>query len=165
MDKYGQLSSSSYFAITATSIVLFLVYLLPFFLDMDTVATKLTLGILVVIATALSLCGLYNYPLSTTVDIDTLCINYMIHTRRIPMSDIESVSIYDGAKRFTPIIGSYGFFGWWGLYKNPALGTFKITASNLEELVVIKLKNGKKLIFSCNDSKEMTNQIIRRLDF
>lgn len=163
MEKYGQMSSSSYFSVALTSIILILVCVLPSLCDLDSLGSYIAIGCVILVIVILIIIGLYNYPLSVTLDSDNFCINYIIHSKKIPLSKIISVSRFLCNKNIIPLFGSYGFFGWWGLYYTSKIGKFRLTASNINELVTLMLNDGNVLMVSCNDADDLVRQIKRHL--
>lgn len=157
------MSSSSYFSVILTSVILILVCLLPSLCDHDSMGAFIGIGCIIGFVIFLVIVGLYNYPLSVTLDSENFYINYLIHRRKINLSNIASVSQFVGEKRLFPILGSYGFIGWWGIYYNSKIGKVKLTASNICELITLVLTNGKVLVISCNDAEDLAKQINRHL--
>lgn len=163
MEKYGQMSSSSYFSVALTLFFLIIVCLLPSLCNLDSLGSYIVIGFVILAIVILIIIGLYHYPLSVTLDSDRFYINYIIHSKKIQLSNIISVSRFFDKKSLIPIFGSYGFFGWWGLYYTSKIGKFKLTASNISELVTLMLNDGKVLVISCNDADDLVRQIKRHL--
>ena len=165
MDKYGQLSTSSYFSIVLTSFILLFVYLSLSIIEIESTRSTVLVGCAVVLFTVISFVGLCHYPLSVSVDNQEVQINFILFHKKINLSDISGVRDFNDGKNIKPVLGSYGFFGWWGIYTHRDIGTFRLTASSLENLVVLKLKNGKTRVISCNNSTEMARQIELRISY
>ena len=51
--------------------------------------------------------------------------------------------------------GVSGFFGWYGNYYKSGIGSFKLYATSFDDLFLIKLFNGKKIVVSCSEPEKM----------
>ncbi len=75
--------------------------------------------------------------------------------REIPLSEIENVSIPDKEDFNWTIraVGDAGLFGYYGLFANPKLGSFRAYATNRKNRVLIILKKEKdKIVLSPDDA-------------
>lgn len=53
--------------------------------------------------------------------------------------------------------GVAGFFGWYGNYYVGKIGAFKLFATNFDNLFLIRLINGKKIVISCSEPEKMSH--------
>lgn len=53
--------------------------------------------------------------------------------------------------------GVAGFFGWYGNYYKSNIGSFKLFATNFDNLFLIKLINGKRIVISCSEPEKMSH--------
>jgi hypothetical protein len=75
----------------------------------------------------------------------------------INRSEIKSVqalskSDFSGAVRTFGVGGLFGFFGH---YHSNKLGSFRLYATSFENLFLVKLWNGKSIVFSCSEPNKM----------
>ena len=52
--------------------------------------------------------------------------------------------------------GVGGFFGYFGHYYTPILGAFRLYATSFDNLFVIEMWNGKKIVISCSEPDKMS---------
>ena len=52
--------------------------------------------------------------------------------------------------------GVGGLFGYFGSYYKSNIGAFKLYATNLDHLFLIRLVNGKKIVISCSEPEKMS---------
>ena len=53
--------------------------------------------------------------------------------------------------------GVGGLFGYFGSYYKSNLGSFKLYATNFDNLFLIRLVNGKKVVISCSEPEKMSH--------
>ena len=53
--------------------------------------------------------------------------------------------------------GVGGFFGYYGSYYSAKIGSFKLYATSFDNLFLIKLVNGKKIVISCSEPEKMSH--------
>ena len=53
--------------------------------------------------------------------------------------------------------GVGGFFGYYGSYYSGKIGSFKLYATSFDNLFLIKLINGKKIVISCSEPEKMSH--------
>ena len=79
----------------------------------------------------------------------------------INRSEIKSVqalskSDFNGAVRTFGVGGLFGFFG---RYHSNKLGSFRLYATSFENLFLVKLWNGKSIVFSCSEPDKMNSYL------
>ena len=94
---------------------------------------------------------------------DTLVIKRIVASKVIPLSEIESAEPYQRTMNFVRTCGSGGFLGYWGWYHNQELKHFFVYATNLNQLVLVRLRSGRKYVISCTDAPSMATEIARQL--
>lgn len=60
---------------------------------------------------------------------------------------------------FVRSCGAYGFFGFWGWYRNQELGYFFVYATKLDQLILLKLKSGRQYVLSCENAEKMADVV------
>ena len=116
--------------------------------------------VILAIAIALLFClTLFYMPVSVSLGSDILKINRPIRSKRIPLSDIESVKLCPptmGAKR---ICGSGGWFGWYGWFSEGDIGKYFAYYGKSSDCFLVTLKSGRKYMLGCQDAPEMVESI------
>lgn len=101
-------------------------------------------------------------PLDVTADDDEVRIRRPFKTRKIKLSEIESVEPYQVSKdasgkafRSMPI----RTFGHWGHYHDSKIGDYFAYYGKPDNTVLITLKDGRKYVVGGSDSKELSDYI------
>lgn len=165
MENYHQKSKWSRFCVMTTTIILIVVVVIAF-MPLYNIAERNNIAISIVCGIALIemiVMELYYCPVSIIVTQNQLLIRRFFTSKNIPLNEIASVEIYSESTRFLKVCGSGGMFGFYGWYKNKELGRFFIYATNLKELICITLISGKKYMISCEDARNLYNEINHRL--
>ena len=76
----------------------------------------------------------------------------VLHREEIKSIEYVSKLSFRGAIR---TFGVGGLFGYYGRYYAPALGSFTLYATNFDNLFLIRLVNGKKIVISCSEPEKM----------
>lgn len=105
-------------------------------------------------------------PLDVYADDDEVRIRRPFKTKRIKMSDIESVVPYQVSKN----AGKKAFrtmpvktFGSWGHYHDDKIGDYFAYYGKPDNTVLITLKNGKKYVVGGSDSQQLADYINSKL--
>lgn len=112
---------------------------------------------------ALLFSGLFYCPRYIAITPDTLIIKRIVASKVIPLSEIESAEPYQRTMNFVRTCGSGGFLGYWGWFHNQELKHFFVYATNLNQLVLVRLRSGRKYVISCTDAPSMATEIARQL--
>lgn len=107
---------------------------------------------------------LFFTPMSISVDDNNLTVNFSIRNKDFPLSQIESVKLCPPTMAEKRIVGSGGFFGYWGWFKERDLGKYFAYYGKASDCFLVTLKNGKKYMLGCNDAPEMVAEIQGKLE-
>jgi len=152
-----------------TKIITFIVFSLIFW---EILATALQgawqVGIPISIAFSLFIIGTYAYSIKAYQILDeSLLIKraFSKFDKAIPLAEIESVSIPNEAdfKYTVRTFGNGGLFGYYGLYANKTLGSFRMYATNKANRILIILKDGKGKIVLSPDDTGMVDDLRKHL--
>ena len=74
-------------------------------------------------------------------------------------NEVQSVErLPDNAMRWAIRTGGVGgLFGFYGNYRTPAIGSFVLYATSFDNLFLITLLNGKKIVISCAEPEKMSH--------
>lgn len=95
-------------------------------------------------------------PVCIKADSDFVIMRSPLRSRRIPVRNIESVELFRptmGAKR---IIGSGGFMGYWGIFREGDIGRYYAFYGKASDCFLIRLTNGDKYLLGCENPAAMT---------
>lgn len=98
-------------------------------------------------------------PISITLSEDRLTLNKVIGKRHILYADINFIEVHEYNKRDKKISGSSGFCGYIGYFYNNEIGRYWINAGNLKQTFIVKKKNGKQYVFSCEDYEALVSEV------
>lgn len=158
MNNYRQPSTWSCYCITY-SIVVIAVMIALTFITSPNKSMALLIDVFGTWIYLLFLVGLYYCPKYVETNRFQVIIGRLFFKKTIRIQDVESARPYQITMSFSNWLGSYGFFGYWGWYRNQELGKFFVSATNLKQLIVIRLKNGRTYVLSCLDAESMARQI------
>lgn len=117
----------------------------------------------IAVFTAVVISGLFYFPRSIEASDNQLIIHRQLKDKSLAYSEILSVDrcfpSYGGLR----ISGSAGFFGYWGYFSDIVIGSYFGYYGNLNQCILIKLKNGKQYVISCNEPDEMVEFINRKI--
>ncbi len=101
--------------------------------------------------------------ISYAVD-DKFCyIKYWMHEKKISLGRVSSVSILKDFSYGIRIFANGGLFSYCGLFYNTEIGRYWGYLNHKKSPILIKLKDGKKIVISPDDSQKMHDLLITRL--
>ncbi len=115
------------------------------------------------IISLLCLMALFYAPISISLSDKDLSVNRSLKIKDIPLSDISSVRLCPPTMAERRLLGSGGFFGYWGWFSEPSIGRYFSYYGKASDCFLVTLKNGKKYMLGCKDAPEMVNAIQSKL--
>lgn len=103
--------------------------------------------------------SLFFTPLSISVEDGCLNINTALRVKSIPLSEIKDVSICPPTVAEKRIFASGGWFGYWGWFSEPSIGKYMAYYGKASDCFLVRLKNDKLYMLSCNDPLGMMEYI------
>lgn len=107
--------------------------------------------------------ALFFAPVSVSVEEGCLNVNMLLRTRSIPLNDIQLVAVCPPTMAERRIIGSGGFFGYWGWFKEPSIGKYMAYYGKASDCFLVRLKSDRLYMFSCQDPLGMMEYINSQL--
>ncbi len=163
MDKYGQMSKwNGSMGLLSIGILLIFSFI-PWIISEDDeswFAIAITLYAIIWMFTVIAM---WHIPLEISVSNSIFRINFPLRKKSFPINELKSASVYHVSKSLVAKFGCRYYFGWWGNFYDRNIGSLYLYASNLDELVLIELNNGKKYIVSCTDAQSMVDSINKRI--
>lgn len=108
---------------------------------------------------AWTLCALFFLPRRLELCNGALTIVFPLRRKRIGLSQIEQAKPYGVTMNFVRTFGSGGYLGWWGWFRNQELGRFIVYASDLDHVMLVTMRTGKRYVISCADPEAMSQAI------
>lgn len=111
------------------------------------------------------LVGLFYCPTHVSADGCAVAVHRALSGRKVfRYDDIKSVdTIYPSAGGIR-LCGSGGFFGYWGYFSDILIGQYFGYYADRSQCFVIKLKNDRQYVVSCENHVEMVTYIRNCLD-
>lgn len=122
-----------------------------------------TLWFIAGVITLMFLLSLFYSPLSISVDEQNLWVNRSLRSKAIPLSEISDVRLCQPTMGERRIIGSGGWFGYWGWFRDGDLGRYFAYYGKASDCLLVTLRHGRKYMLGCKDSPEMVAAIKDRL--
>lgn len=119
--------------------------------------------ILVVITVGLLLAGLYYCPVSVEAANDRLIIHRIVKSKSFTYDSISSVDRCYPAGGGIRLCGSGGFMGYWGWFRDSAIGTYFGYYGDRDNCILIRLKSGRQYVTGCINPDTMIEYISSRL--
>lgn len=120
--------------------------------------------VLLVILVSLVGISLYFFPKSIESNDNGLIIHCQYNDKAFAYSDIEKVERCYPSAGGLRLCGSGGFFGYWGYFTDIVIGNYFGYYGNRSQCILIKLKDGKQYVISCENPDKMVNAISSRLN-
>lgn len=146
------------------SLVLTIVILAALFVGcILTVRERIPFLILLSMYLILLVTGLVFAPVSISADTETIVLKSILRPRRLLLRDVESVQRFSPTMGAIRIIGSGGFMGYWGIFKEGDLGRYMAFYGKASDCFLVRLKNGDKYVLGCENPQTMADYIQSRL--
>ncbi len=112
----------------------------------------------------LILAALLYAPVSLTADSDSIRLRLPLHVKKMAYSDIESVKPCPPTMAEKRLLGSGGFFGYWGWFSEGDTGRYFAYYGKSSDCFLVTFKNGRKYMLGCADSGSMVDTINSRIN-
>lgn len=106
--------------------------------------------------------GLYG-PVAISVDDNNVTIKSLFWNKRLCISQIASIELFQPTMGSIRIFGSGGFMGYWGIFREGDIGRYAAYYGKASDCFLIRMKNGDKYVLGCENPEEMTNYINSKL--
>jgi len=118
---------------------------------------------LAVATTVLLAAALFYMPMKLTLHNGVLSVHRSLRIKNFPLSDIESVRLCQPTMGTIRIIGSGGFLGYWGWFRERDLGKYFAYYGRSSDCFLITLVNGRKYMLGCKNADSMVEAINKEL--
>ncbi len=107
----------------------------------------------------LIVCALFYGALYIKADSDCIIMGSLLRQRKIPVSGIESIELFQPTMGAIRIFGSGGFMGYWGLFKEGDIGRYYAFYGKASDCFLIRMTNGTRYVLGCSHPEAMLNHI------
>lgn len=149
---------SKFSAIITFAVILLFVF--AFIASYEERDKEIVLAIIFVVMMGVSL---YFYPKSLETNDEGLILHCGISDKKFRFSDISKVERCYPSPGGLRLCGSGGFLGYWGYFTDIVIGNYFGYYGDRNQCFLLKLKDGKQYVLSCEHSDEMVNVIDNNL--
>lgn len=103
--------------------------------------------------------ALFYMPLSVSVDDEYLCVNRSLRVKCIPLSEISSITLMQPTMAERRIMGSGGWFGYWGWFGESSIGKYFAYYGKASDCFLVKLKNGCQYVLGCENPDDIVSRV------
>lgn len=144
-------------------VVTFVILVALFIACILTVRDKIPFLILLSMYLILIVTGLIYAPVSICADTETIVLKSILRRRKLLLRDVESVQMFSPTMGAIRIIGSGGFMGYWGIFKEGDIGRYMAFYGKASDCFLLRLNNGDKYVLGCENPQAMADYIQSRL--
>lgn len=115
----------------------------------------LLLAVTVTVLTA----GMIYGPMSVSADSNEINVHSSFKIHSIPMRRVVSVERFQPTMGCTRLLGSGGFMGYWGIFREGDVGRYMAFYGQASHCFMVRLDNGDKYVLGCKDTDAMVKYI------
>lgn len=90
---------------------------------------------------------------------DYIILGSILRSKKIRVIDIESVELFQPTMGAVRILGSGGFMGYWGIFKEGDIGRYYAFYGKASDCFLVRLRNGDKYLLGCKDPASMLSYL------
>lgn len=113
------------------------------------------LGVLVLLLIA----GLLWGPVRISSNQEEVVVKTYLRKKRLPVSNIESVELFQPTMGAYRLCGSGGYFGYWGLFREGDIGKYMAYYGKASDCFLIRMKDGGLYVLGCMNPEKMVENI------
>ncbi|MCH5319874.1 MAG: hypothetical protein J1E38_09240 [Paramuribaculum sp.] len=98
-------------------------------------------------------------PVSVKANDEALKVRRPLKSKVIPISEIEMIERITPTMNERRLLGSGGWFGYWGWFSERDLGKYFAYYGKSSECFFIRLKNGRQYMLGCNNPDMMVEHL------
>lgn len=151
--KYSRYSAS----ITAIIIIILAAGCVLTFHEKPKFFILLTMSLIILLA------GLMYGVTNLRIDRGFIILGSPLRKRKIRLSDIQSAELLQPTMGIQRIIGSGGFMGYWGIFREGYIGRYYAFYAKASDCFLIRLRNGDKYLLGCTDPAKALDYIQKQI--
>lgn len=145
---------SSILTIAVTAILVYALY--------DTYGTS-KFGLIAFLVILLWAFALMYAPIRVELVEDRLIMRHPFKKTKLRLEDISAIEPYQPTMGEIRILGSGGYFGHWGIFRAGDIGKYTGYYGKSSDCFLIRMKNGDKYVFGCQNASEMIETVNQRI--
>lgn len=111
----------------------------------------------------LCLMALLYAPVSISLDSGKLTLHTPMLRKSIPVAKIVIVELWPPTMAEGRVIGSGGFFGYYGIFREKSIGRYRAFYGKASNCFLVTLKSGYKYMLGCQDAQQMVAAIKKQM--
>ena len=115
--------------------------------------------LMLLMALCVVVAGLLFGPVAIEANTENVIIRCALRRKLIPVSDIESVKLFQPTMGAIRICGSGGYMGYWGTFREGDIGKYHAYYGKASDCFLVNLKSGKKYLLGCENPKAIVDYI------
>lgn len=119
--------------------------------------------ILLAIFLILYFSALFFGPAFIRADGNNIVLGSLLRTKKLPMSEVKNVEIFQPTMGAMRICASGGFMGYWGIFRESDIGNYYGFYGKASDCFLVCLKNGNKYVLGCDQPDKMVDYIKSRI--
>lgn len=92
-------------------------------------------------------------------DNNNIVLGSLLRNKKIAMSEVESVELFQPTMGAIRICASGGFMGYWGTFREGDIGKYYGFYGKASDCFLVRLKNGRKYVLGCDQPDKMVDYI------
>lgn len=96
-------------------------------------------------------------------DADNISMGSILTRKKIPMRNVESISLFQPTMGAIRIFASGGFMGYRGIFREGDIGNYYGFYGKASDCFLIRMKNGDKYVLGCDQPQKMVEYIQSQL--
>ena len=105
----------------------------------------------------------YYAPRAISVDDEALCVHRSISVKKILLSEIISIRLCPPTMAEKRLLGSGGFFGYWGWFSEKDLGRYFAYYGKSSDCFLVTLKDGRRYMLGCEHPAEIVDFVRKNI--
>lgn len=115
--------------------------------------------ILLAIFLILYVSGLFFGTAYIKADSNFIVLGSLLRCKKISMSEVENVELFQPTMGAIRICASGGFMGYWGIFREGDIGKYYGFYGKASDCFLVRLKNGNKYVLGCDQPEKMVDYI------
>lgn len=120
-------------------------------------------GLMAVLIVTLWGAALLYAPMWVELGPDCVTMRHPLRKTRLPLRDVAVAEPYQPTMGDRRIFGSGGYFGHWGIFSAADVGKYTAYYGKSSQCFMVRMKNGDKYVFGCENPAEITDAVNLRL--
>jgi len=115
--------------------------------------------ILLSMSIVLIICALFYGAAYVKANPDYLIMGSIFKSKKILMRNVERVELFRPTMGAIRVLGSGGFMGYWGIFKEGDIGRYYAFYGKSSDCFLVRMKNGDKYVLGCKEPDAMVDYI------